>query len=338
MSYKIPREGGMLEERMIELVKNHLEISISTDISDFDNVDCHIYNESSADGYDLYICTNNTRQPSICEDVYYYDNALADRFREHIRWGDKTFYIDDGVYEDCYFDDTLLEAFSEHVEDIIENDIVANQSYVEENRRIDDESEEDEYLKTILNSKDESEYEMTLDLDKEFSYNWEDEFFKKFEWLESPDKKDINEQALNAKYSLFMDACSMLQGNFDMVKEKDPTEDPHYNKLYMYYISLEDENLFLHTDFKKSYEKVIEECLAKYDYVKLHKPQKVVFVMEIDDFYDVDKYVKMFMHIFGIEKTRGGSYKDVVLKDAFLETIEHEKEITQLEYYSNSEN
>ena len=123
-----------------------------------------------------------------------------------------------------------------------------------------------------------------------------------------------------------------------MVKETDPGEDPHYNKLYMYYISLEDEHLFLHTDFKKDYNKVIEECLAKYDYVKLHKPQKVVFVMEIHDFYDVDKYVKMFMHMFGIEKTRGGSYTDIVLKDAFLETIEHEKGITQLEYYTNSEN
>jgi hypothetical protein len=61
--------------------------------------------------------------------------------------------------------------------------------------------------------------------------------------------------------------------------------------------------------------------------------------MEIHDFYDVDKYVKMFMHMFGIEKTRGGSYTDIVLKDAFLETIEHEKEIAQLDYYTtNSEN
>ena len=51
------REGHMLEERMIELVKNHLEISISQDdIADFDNVDCHIYSESSADGYDVYMC------------------------------------------------------------------------------------------------------------------------------------------------------------------------------------------------------------------------------------------------------------------------------------------
>ena len=233
--------------------------------------------------------------------------------------------------------DGEVKSIQNSIEHIMENDIIANQSYVEENRRIDDESEEDEHLKKILNSSDEYTYDLTLDLDKEFSYNWEDEFFKKFEWLESPDK-NINDEALSAKYQLFMDACSMLQGNFDMVKEKDPGNDPYYNKLYMYYISLEDEHLFLHTDFKKDYNKVIEECLAKYDYVKLHKPQKVVFVMEIHDFYDVDKYVKMFMHMFGIEKTRGGSYTDIVLKDAFLQTIEHEKEIAQLDYYTNSEN
>ena len=47
---KYIREGHMLDERMIELVKNHLDISISTSVNDFDNVDCMIYNESTADG------------------------------------------------------------------------------------------------------------------------------------------------------------------------------------------------------------------------------------------------------------------------------------------------
>ena len=122
MSYRIPLEGGMLESRMIELIKNHLEISISQDVSDFDNVDCHIYSESTADGYDVYVCTNNTRQPSICEDVYYYEHDLSDAFQEQIRYGDKTFYICDSIYENCYFDDTLLELFAEYVEDIVEND------------------------------------------------------------------------------------------------------------------------------------------------------------------------------------------------------------------------
>ena len=122
MSYNIPREGDMLESRMIELVKNHLEISVSQDVSDFDNVDCHIYSESTADGYEVYMCTNNPSQPSICEDVYYYDHDLAEAFKNQIDYNDKTFYICDSIYEDCYFDDTLLELFSEHVEDIIEND------------------------------------------------------------------------------------------------------------------------------------------------------------------------------------------------------------------------
>ncbi len=143
MSYKIPLEKEMLEERMIELVKNHLEISISQDVSDFNNVDCHIYSESTADGYDVYMCTNNPDQPSICEDVYYYENDLPDAFRDQVRWGDRTFYICDSIYEDCYFDDTLLETFSEYVEDIIEND------------ELDITLEEIEYLKKEYEIEDE---------------------------------------------------------------------------------------------------------------------------------------------------------------------------------------
>jgi hypothetical protein len=122
MSYKIPREGGMLESRMIELIKNHLEISISTDISDFENNDCTIYTESSADGYDLWVVTNDTRNVNVCENVFYYDHDIADQFSEQIRYGDRTFYIDSDIYEDCYIEDKLIELFVENVEDIIEDE------------------------------------------------------------------------------------------------------------------------------------------------------------------------------------------------------------------------
>ena len=143
MSYKIPREGEMLESRMIELIKNHLEISISTDISDFENNDCAIYTESSADGYDLYVVTNDTTHVSVCEDVYYYDHDIADAFAEQIRYGDRTFYIDDGVYEDCYVEDKLIELFAENVEDIIEDeelDITLEEiEYLKEEYELEDE-------------------------------------------------------------------------------------------------------------------------------------------------------------------------------------------------------
>ena len=118
-NYKYTFEDQFPEERMIKLYKDWMDISISTNVSDFDNVDCLIYNESTADGYDVFIVTNDSRRPSICEDVHYYDNGLADAFEEQIRYGDKTFYIDDSVYEDCYFDDKLIELFAENVEEIV---------------------------------------------------------------------------------------------------------------------------------------------------------------------------------------------------------------------------
>ena len=146
MSYKIPLEGGMLESRMIELVKNHLEISISTDISDFENNDCTIYTESSADGYDLWVVTNDTRNVNVCENVFYYDHDIADQFSEQIRYGDRTFYIDSDIYEDCYIEDKLIELFAENVEDIIEDeelDITLEEiAYLKEEYELEDETAE----------------------------------------------------------------------------------------------------------------------------------------------------------------------------------------------------
>ncbi len=97
----------MEDERKLELVKEFYDLDISHDISDFENVDCHIYNESTADGYDVYIITNDTRQPIICEDVYYYEHGITDRFNDHVRWGDRTFYIESYLYDECYFEDFI---------------------------------------------------------------------------------------------------------------------------------------------------------------------------------------------------------------------------------------
>ena len=122
MGNNYAREGHMLDARMVELVKNHLGISISTDINDFDNVDCMIYNESTADGYDVYVVTEDTRNISICEDVYYYEHDLVSAFEDQVRWGNRTFYVCEYIYDDCYFEDKLIEMFSENAEDIVEND------------------------------------------------------------------------------------------------------------------------------------------------------------------------------------------------------------------------
>ena len=136
------------DERAIELIKEHLEIDISTDISDFENVDCSIYEESTTDGYSVYVVTNNPRSVSICEDVYYYDHDLADAFEEQIRYGDETFYIDEGLYDDIYLNDKLVEMFVENVEYIIENEDISitlkEINQLKEEYGIEDEEEEPE--------------------------------------------------------------------------------------------------------------------------------------------------------------------------------------------------
>tara|TARA_R100000149_G_C5741538_1_gene55357 strand:- start:61 stop:504 length:444 start_codon:yes stop_codon:yes gene_type:complete len=119
---KYHREGEIPQERLIELVKNHLNISISHDMSDWSNVDCRVYSESTADGYDLFVVTQNLDHPIICEDCYQYDHDITDAVKEEIRYGANTFYIDLDIYNECYMEDMLLEMFADYVEDIIEDD------------------------------------------------------------------------------------------------------------------------------------------------------------------------------------------------------------------------
>tara|TARA_R100000322_G_scaffold41612_1_gene26245 strand:+ start:111 stop:539 length:429 start_codon:yes stop_codon:yes gene_type:complete len=97
----------MDDERRVELVKEFYDLDITHELSNFENVDCNIYSEGTSDGYEVFIVTNNPKRISVCEDVHYYDHNLTERFNEHIRWGDRTFYIEEYLYEDCYFEDYI---------------------------------------------------------------------------------------------------------------------------------------------------------------------------------------------------------------------------------------
>ena len=97
----------MDDERRVELVKEFYDLDITHDISNFENVDCNIYSESTSDGYEVFIVTNNPNHISVCEDIHYYDHNLNERFNDHIRWGDRTFYICEVIYDDCYFEDYI---------------------------------------------------------------------------------------------------------------------------------------------------------------------------------------------------------------------------------------
>jgi len=67
----------------------------------------------------LFIVTFDDQNPSINEDVHYYDSDVADRVMEHLDQG-YSVYIDEYLYDDVYLDDSFEEYFSSHVEDVVD--------------------------------------------------------------------------------------------------------------------------------------------------------------------------------------------------------------------------
>jgi hypothetical protein len=111
----------LTEEKMIKIAKKSLGL---TTTEDFNGADLYCYNESTVDGYDVFVLTHDTTNINICENVYYYDSDLASALMEEIQYngGSETvLHIDSYLWDDIYMDDQMLEYFGETIDDIIEN-------------------------------------------------------------------------------------------------------------------------------------------------------------------------------------------------------------------------
>ena len=79
--------------------------------------DFYIYEESTADGYSVYIATDNPENINVSEDVYYYDSDLKDALVEYIDYGCKlnkdVIYIDD---LEAYFVEEAIQELTEIME------------------------------------------------------------------------------------------------------------------------------------------------------------------------------------------------------------------------------
>ena len=107
-------------ETIIKVVQEHFNFRI--DENAYSNYDIAAYTESTADGYEVYVVTNDMNSISINEDVYYYESdvpqALID---EIIGYGgnDTVLYADQYFLDEIYFDDALADLFVENIDDIL---------------------------------------------------------------------------------------------------------------------------------------------------------------------------------------------------------------------------
>ena len=113
------------EDLAKEAVLNHFNVEFTDNFTS--NADFYIYEESTADGYSVYVATHDTSSISINEDVYYYDSDLGDALEEFIKYsnGDEDhpeiIYVDD-LYQQ-FIDDAIVQLF-EYLAERFEEDII----------------------------------------------------------------------------------------------------------------------------------------------------------------------------------------------------------------------
>jgi len=106
------------DEKIIEAVKSYYGLKI--DENAYNNADIYAYEETTADGYSVYVVTHDMKSICVNEDVYYYDSDVAEAIMEMVRHagGYCVLYTDQYFLDDIYFDDVLLEEFAEIAENI----------------------------------------------------------------------------------------------------------------------------------------------------------------------------------------------------------------------------
>ncbi len=104
-------DKGWIEGCDDEHARNQVLAYYECEITDrWQNPDFSIYEESTADGYTVWIASDDTSRISISEDVYYYDGDLCDVLYETIPDYNR-------IYCDC--EDIIEDTITRHYEDLL---------------------------------------------------------------------------------------------------------------------------------------------------------------------------------------------------------------------------
>ena len=125
------------EDLAKESVLKHFNVEFTDDYSS--SADFYIYEESTADGYSVFIATYDQNRVNVNENVYYYDSDLGDVLEEHIRYSNGDEYNPEIIYVDDlnqqFVDDAITQLF-EYLAERFEEEVIdelKNQGYEYEN-------------------------------------------------------------------------------------------------------------------------------------------------------------------------------------------------------------
>ena len=102
----------------------------------------------------------------------------------------------------------------------------------------------------------------------------------------------------------------------------------------VYILKLENDKYFV--GYTKDISK-IKESIKDFEWIQRHPLIKILKIIYNCDKYDVDKYTKKFMELYGIDNVRGGTYYHADLSQETLNSLKQELEILNKQIYIKSQ-
>jgi len=111
------------EHLSIKAVKEYFNFEF---VDTWDHADYYVYNEQTADGYDLIVTTDDINNINISEDVHYYDNDITNLVVNEITnsiYSEFRIYMCDMDFADCMpgiYEELFMDAAQRLTDEIIE--------------------------------------------------------------------------------------------------------------------------------------------------------------------------------------------------------------------------
>ena len=113
------------EDLAKESVLKHFNVEFTDQWSS--NADFYIYEESTADGYSVFVATHDQRVVNVNENVYYYDSDLGDALEEYIKYSNGDEHTPEVIYVDDlnqqFIDDAIVQLF-EYLAERFEEEVI----------------------------------------------------------------------------------------------------------------------------------------------------------------------------------------------------------------------
>jgi len=97
------------QEDRISKLRNHYCFDI---VADWDKCDAYFYTDTTADGYEIWIATEQEGNVCINEDVYYYETEWFEKLADYLRDGCRV-YIDSYSQEEYGFEEVIEALYEE---------------------------------------------------------------------------------------------------------------------------------------------------------------------------------------------------------------------------------